>query len=545
MIIIVGLIRMSFFFHQFKNYINRDSLSDWFNRVNHDSDIYTKDTPNEFQKELQKKKLIYKHEFINNFKDENFFYEELDHKEIIQKIRLSEECIIYNGNLYHSTYKVFVKPDLIIHRTLFLKYFPGIKIELPEYIVIDILYKILHFNSDKTDLLNQGNIYYHKCKMFIASDSIGIKNRGFFFGKEYRHKNISLCKKQTIGYFPFLTEYKESIRESIQWLQKLEKNYKEWLIVPKPSVQELYPNMNRKDGEWTEEKKHLAEIIKEITLVWNISYNKRCMLLDRGILTWDDPILLSNVYPYKVRENHRELIQEKIIHINSQDKIMIEPRRIKNYDFIQIIKNQKDSIVLDIESVIQLEEKDSYFLEKDKLDIPKICIIGTIINDKEYIFKDFTIRSLSNEEEEKIINYWLIFLRRKFTGKIKIYHWGNAEKIYIDYMKTKYPNLNYPEFELIDLLYYFKLEPINIKGCFGYGLKEIVKQLYNLKLIENQWEDNTDGLDAMVQILKTSEAAENKNIPIKRFEEIKRIIYYNYMDCRVIINILKMLERMI
>ena len=90
-----------------------------------------------------------------------------------------------------------------------------------------------------------------------------------------------------------------------------------------------------------------------------------------------------------------------------------------------------------------------------------------------------------------------------------------------------------------------RLEPINIKGCFGYGLKEIVKQLYNLKLIENKWEDNTDGLDAMVLILKTSEQAENKNIPIKRFEEIKRIIYYNYMDCKVIIDILKMLETMI
>ena len=49
---------MSFSFHQFKNYINRDPLSDWFNRVNQDFDIYTKDIPNEFQKELQKKKEI-------------------------------------------------------------------------------------------------------------------------------------------------------------------------------------------------------------------------------------------------------------------------------------------------------------------------------------------------------------------------------------------------------------------------------------------------------------------------------------------------------
>ena len=37
------------------------------------------------------------------------------------------------------------------------------------------------------------------------------------------------------------------------------------------------------------------------------------------------------------------------------------------------------------------------------------------------------------------------------------------EKVYIDYMKIKYPNLEYPEFELVDLLYYFKLEPINIR----------------------------------------------------------------------------------
>jgi hypothetical protein len=112
-------------------------------------------------------------------------------------------------------------------------------------------------------------------------------------------------------------------------------------------------------------------------------------------------------------------------------------------------------------------------------------------------------------------------------------------------MKEKFPEINYPNFEMIDLLLYFKQEPITIQGCFGYGLKEIVKQLYNLKLIENQWTDSTDALDAMMKIMKTSAEAELKNIPLKRFTEIKRIIYYNYMDCRVIIDILKMLGKMI
>ena len=75
--------------------------------------------------------------------------------------------------------------------------------------------------------------------------------------------------------------------------------------------------------------------------------------------------------------------------------------------------------------------------------------------------------------------------------------------------------------------------------------ENVVKQLYSLNLIENQWQDNTDGLEAMMQIMKTSEEAAEKQIPLKRFVEIKKIIYYNYMDCRVIIDILKMLQGMI
>ena len=137
------------------------------------------------------------------------------------------------------------------------------------------------------------------------------------------------------------------------------------------------------------------------------------------------------------------------------------------------------------------------------------------------------------------------YLTKNFSGKIKVYHWGNAEKVYVQYMKDKYPEFVFPEFEMIDLLHYFKVEPITIKGCFGYGLKEIVKQLYDLKLIENQWQDDTNGLDAMIQLKKTSESALEQNIPMKRFYEIKKIIYYNYMDCRVIVDILKMLGNMI
>ena len=49
----------------------------------------------------------------------------------------------------------------------------------------------------------------------------------------------------------------------------------------------------------------------------------------------------------------------------------------------------------------------------------------------------------------------------------------------------------------------------------------------------------------MIEIINKSQDALDKRIPIKRFTEIKKIIYYNYMDCKVIVDILEMLENMI
>ena len=108
-------------------------------------------------------------------------------------------------------------------------------------------------------------------------------------------------------------------------------------------------------------------------------------------------------------------------------------------------------------------------------------------------------------------------------------------------MKKTYPDIKFPDFQMINLLNYFRKEPITIKGCFGYGLKEIVKTLYNLELIESQWEDDLSGLDALQEIMKTSELAKIQNVPIKRFAEIRKIIYYNYIDCKVLVDLLDLL----
>ena len=558
---------MTHSFHNLKNHICRDPICDWFEL----HDRYRRDEPSSFHVELGTQKGAYIDKFVDNFRDTHstIFHENLESGRTLPFLKDKKECILYNCKLIHEGYNISVKPTLIFSRAIFQEIFREVTIDLPEYIVVDVLYKILQFNADQTDLLNQGSLYYQKCKMWLASECLrpyvtGLKH-GYFFGKEYRHKGTVLPKRETIGRFALrslkgpIDLYKPSIKNALKWLQRLHTNRDKWVLEPEPSVRELYPNMNQKDGIWSTEKKRVAEAIQEITLVWNITYEKRCILVDKGITKWSDPILLGQIYPYKVKDNKRQLVQEQMIHINSQTDLKISPRRLKKPGFIGIIKDQSNSIILDIESTSNLKETESYFEDLGIVEKPRICIIGTILNqgsfkasdkDKELIFKDFTIRYLTNEEEEIIIRYWVSFLKKRFKDSsakqpIKVYHWGQAEVSYITYMKTKYPKIQYPEFQMINLLNYFREEPITIQGCFGYGLKEIVKQLYNLQLIETTWTEDVSGLDAMTQIMKTSEEALLKKIPLKRFTEIKKMITYNYYDCRVIVDLLRLLETMV
>jgi hypothetical protein len=547
---------MSHSFYHLKNHICRDPICDWFEL----HDRYRKDEPSAFHVELGKQKVAYIANFVDNFRytHSTIFHDNLDSEHTSKLLKDKKDCILYNCELLHEGYHLRVKPNLIFSRDIFREIFSEVTIDLPEYVVVDVLYKILHFNADQTDLLNQGSLYYQKCKMWLASECLsphvkGLRH-GYLFGKEYRHRDKVLPKRETIGRFLLGHRdiYKVSIKEALKWLQRLHANREKWVLEPQPSVRELYPNMNRKDSVWSTEKRRVAEAIQEITLVWSISYQKRCILVDKGITKWSDPILLGQIYPYKVKESKRQLVQEQMIHINSQTDLKISPRRLRKPGFIEIVRDQSDSIILDIESTSNLKETESYFEDLDVVEKPRICIIGTILNqgsdDDELIFKDFTIRYLTNEEEEIVIRYWVSFLKKRFKGSekpIKVYHWGQAEESYLTYMKTKYPKIQYPNFQMINLLNYFREEPITIQGCFGYGLKEIVKQLYNLQLIETTWEEEVSGLDAMTQIMKTSEKALLKNIPLKRFTEIKKMITYNYYDCRVIVDLLRLLETMI
>ena len=85
----------------------------------------------------------------------------------------------------------------------------------------------------------------------------------------------------------------------------------------------------------------------------------------------------------------------------------------------------------------------------------------------------------------------------------------------------------------------FRKEPIVIKGCFGFGLKEIAKNMIKHKLIDIKMEsDCTNGMTAMVRAWKCyREYTDPVNAPI-----MLDIIKYNEFDVKILSKILEYLR---
>ena len=87
------------------------------------------------------------------------------------------------------------------------------------------------------------------------------------------------------------------------------------------------------------------------------------------------------------------------------------------------------------------------------------------------------------------------------------------------------------------------MEPIIVQGIFKFGLKSVGKALYRNGLIETTWDDeNENGLDSMVHFKKLCRN-NKKDIPLKRYLEINKIINYNLKDCQVLYEIVNLLRK--
>ena len=530
-------------FSLLKNYILKDPLCDWF-EINNGNGLYQNDDNSYYKDYIIKESNAYKERVLTEIRELSKLNIPLKTSEERTKGLIhSDFPLILQGRLLNKD-NLYVTCDIIIKYSLFRKLFPTIT-NLPfhllclknDYLLINLTYASLHFKMDLKDVNNDGLILYKKCSLYAFQDIFfelsGEKCHCFLMGKDYYYKKTLLPKKEFICKVSFDDNIIYTYSKAIQWIHYLKENHLTMNILPEPTHLELYPNMNFKESRWENEKIKLADKIKEITLVWNVSYDERCKLVNQGVKCWDDPKLLK-----ELKETKKKDIQERMIHMNQQKDVLIHPRKNISKDFSEILERTNSDIYFDVESFLSFDEKQDLFNDSTLLEEPVLGILGFIHKGNFY---DYTISNFTKEGEKKIVQEFSEYLWKISNKEINIYHWGHAEYNYFRYIHETYPAIKFPPYKLINVLDYFRMEPIIVQGVFKFGLKSIGKALYKNKLIQTTWNENDNGLDSMLQF-KDICKSHNKKIPLKRYLGIKEIIDYNRIDCQVLYEIVDLLR---
>ncbi len=420
------------------------------------------------------------------------------------------------------------------------------------YLVVDIKFSTLPLRADGLHLLNAGNYPAYKAQLLIYTQGIGaiqgytsryayILGRRWSYTSKGEYFNGLKCfdKVGIIDYEGVDNEYEEKTTNAIKWLKDLRENGKTWTISP-PSRVELYPNMCIDSGEWNTEKKKIADQLGDITQLWFCGIKQRQNALNKGIKSWRDKRCSSKNIGIN---GTRAPIIDKIININRQNKDKIRPKKIKTN--INGWKNHVNEVFVDFETFCDIFSDFEGLPEQPKTDT--IFMIGVYYFDKKWKYKNFVVKDISYEEEYRIMDEFVKFIRSQNEPKIWYWHadlamWRRSENRQMDiafdsqnYEKSDNIVDNWKLYDWYDLCQVFRQEPIVIKDCFKFGLKEIASAMHKHGLIKTKMESKcSSGIDASVKAWKVYES----NVRPERSSVIKDISRYNFFDVAVLQEIL-------
>ena len=436
-----------------------------------------------------------------------------------------------------------------------LRKFPAPKLDRPyHYVVIDVKFSTLPLRADGTHLLNSGSYPAYKSQLWIYTEGIGeiqgyTSQYAYVLGRRYRYTSKGeifsslncLDKLGTIDYKGVDSEYRNKTMEAINWLKDLRKHGRKWTTNP-PSRPELYPNMCIDSGAWNRNKQEIAEQLGDITQIWYCGIKNREKAMQQGITTWRDPRCTSRTIGMN---GSRADTVDKIIDINRQDVDKIRPRVIKT-DLYHWRRSCNEMFV-DFETFTDIFASLEDLPSQPKTDT--IFMIGVWYKsvDNSWCYKNFVANKATNEEEYRIMNEFVQFVREQADPKLWYWHadqglWKRAENRQMDlaYEKGDIEVTDHivDDWKLdnwADLCEVFRDEPIVIKGCFKFGLKEIAASMRKHGMITTYIESSCHtGMDAAVTAWQTYQSSENPASDPR----IADIAKYNEFDVKVLWEIL-------
>lgn len=457
--------------------------------------------------------------------------------------------VIFNACLADHDHYFYGKADLLVNvRYLHdLIAVPDVftEGELDHYIIISTKFATLDLCADGLHLLSNSKQKVYKIHLAFLNVCLS-KMQGFTSGKSLiigRKSHFTTCgntikSDQCFKYVGVvdLSEKDsgslETMNQAIDWIKTIrDQSSKDWTIDP-PCRKELAPNMkNQRDYPWHNLKKTLATKNNEITMMYRCGPQKRNRAWDQGVENWMD------ITPDTIGVHAAATLTHitNFISANTTDRsIDLLKIKAKSKDKVDLVVNMPTvEFYVDFEAVNDLGDDFSTFPTAGGCSM--IYMIGCLmVNNKtgQKIHNTFIVDRLKPECEKQIVSDWISSMKTMSKGQtqnIYVYHWGNAEK----WMLTRALGTIDDSIILIDLCDAFKKAFSAISGTFGYGIKQIGKALFKSGEIKTIWVDNIDGGSAMVAGWKAEEICARDNCKLNEVGFIKDMIKYNYIDCKV------------
>jgi len=421
------------------------------------------------------------------------------------------------------------------------------------YVVLNTAFVGLHFTVAKpgipSHLKSTPSLNYHKAKLWLHIETLNRYQTGPQLGCLLGRKWESIHEYSNhafdrVGVIHMEDALKRDPVAALEWRRRLQREGKDWQVLPVPSVPELYPNMkNRQSGHWAHAKKIIATELNEITRMWNVRYNHRTELHDMGYTRLeqiDDLIGLLQIKDWKYAPT-----MQAIHEINQEScKDLILPAKIESTKFDW----QDDAPIeffVDFETVSSLGDTlENFPLQLDTTLIAMIGLGYVEPGTKKWIHEDFSTERLTQHQEHKIIQKWLNYMTKvekkwmvEPPAQHRVWCYSKAEANFLE----EQVNSAFRRHDMIewrhqivwcDLQELMMDIPIVIKGCYNFSLKSVARALYKQGKIDVIWpESQIDcGLAAMIGLFRSNEEAIKQNTTMKRIPWMDDIEAYNRLD---------------
>ena len=383
----------------------------------------------------------------------------------------SGDPIIHQAVLWDAEHMTYGAPDFLIRSDVLLELFPPAcsderrklfptdiisedeaRIPAPalgdvqwHYRVVDVKFTTLHLNAGANQLDNGGSNPAYKAQLYLYNRMLGRLQghqppNSYLLGRgwEFERKKVDHRGSNALDRLGHISQdgavargisIKDKVEEALAWIRRMRTEGHSWSLTDVPLRSELYPNMSasgddmlvdrnrpeadRDAGEvaqdWGSVKKWLAEQIKELTQLWQVSVDGRKQAHGKGIYGWDDPrispedVLTRGVNGYGPR-------LARMLRVNAADGPQILPECVEQ-DRDVWHPTPSLEFYVDFEFCMDLNDDFSRLPERGGQTL--IFMIGCgHVEDGDWKFEKWITDRLTEDEELRIIRGWVDHMRK-------------------------------------------------------------------------------------------------------------------------------------